>query len=451
MMHARFRSRFAVLAACSASALSLACSSSDGDKPPTDGKDTQESYLGMNVPTKDDGFQIRSKGMDIPVGQDLEFCEVAEFPGEVDDVYWVNSLEVGNGKNSHHLILDVAKDGGPAEAKLAEHEIGDIVPCISSQSAFGDGFEFIGGSQRPYSRFDYPEGVGRKFHGKQRFVFDYHYLNTSEETVHALSGVTFHLTKESEVKHIAQIFNFANMTIDTPPGGKASFVGECKVNANIKLTELTRHTHRWGQEYKVWYAGGANDGQQIFQSPDYEHDVDHFFDAPIDVKPGEGFRFQCDYENTETHALRFGPNATDEMCILFGLWWSETDNAPPTQDCVMTQIGADGIARPAEKGAFPKPTEEQVNACNAGTPATGRSAECTACTCDTCAAVIDSCQNDPDCSAILKCINASGCTDQSSCIAACQDDINTHSPGTGALIQVSQCISSSCTMCTSRG
>jgi hypothetical protein len=212
--------------------------------------------------------------------------------------------------------------------------------------------------------------------------------------------------------------------------------------------QLTRHTHRWGTEYEVWYAGGANDGAQIFSTPDFEHDVNHIFDSPIDVKTDEGFRFRCDYENTENHALRFGPNATDEMCILFGLWWSETSNTPPSQDCVMTQIGDDGVARTGREGGFPKPTDEQLASCQERSAASGMSssAECSACTCDSCAAVIDKCQKDADCGAILECFNANDCQGRE-CLGPCQDVINEHSPGTGALIQVGECVSTSCTMC----
>ena len=40
------------------------------------------------------------------------------------------------------------------------------------------------------------------------------------------------------------------------------------------------------------------------------------------MKKGEGFRFQCEYDNTTDDVLTFGPKATDEMCILFGIAWS---------------------------------------------------------------------------------------------------------------------------------
>lgn len=445
MLRSRVRSSIALLAACSGLS-SLACSSNDGKEGPGA---TEEKYLGLTTPKDGEGFQVRSLGMPVASGDDVEFCEVAEFPGEADDVFWVSSIEFANGKNSHHLIIDVAKDGGPAEAELAKHEIGDRVPCVSSQSAFGDGFEFIGGSQTPYTVFDYPEGVGRKFHGKQRFVFDYHYYNVSDDTVQAQSALNVHFAKEEDVKHYAQIFSFANMTIDTPPGRQASFTGECHLTEDIKLMSLTRHTHRWGTDYEVWYAGGDKDGQQIFSTPSFEENLNHRFDTPIDVKSGEGFRFRCDFVNTENHALRFGPNATDEMCILFGLWWSESSNDPPSQDCVMTQIGTDGIAREGIAGNYPEPTDEQVAACmDSASARPTSSAECNTCTCEKCGAVTDACAKDADCMAILDCVNASGCNGQE-CVAACREVIDQHSPGTGPLIQVAECITASCSMCDS--
>ena len=40
------------------------------------------------------------------------------------------------------------------------------------------------------------------------------------------------------------------------------------------------------------------------------------------MKQGEGLRFECNYQNTEDRALRFGTSATDEMCVLFGMIWN---------------------------------------------------------------------------------------------------------------------------------
>jgi hypothetical protein len=98
--------------------------------------------------------------------------------------------------------------------------------------------------------------------------------------------------------------------------------------------KLTRHTHQWGTDFPVEFAGGERDGELIYTSPSYE-DPDYLFDEPVLVQAGEGFRFTCNYDNTNgTHDLFFGENATDEMCILFGTIFSPTEReVPGSQGC----------------------------------------------------------------------------------------------------------------------
>jgi hypothetical protein len=430
----------------------LGCSSSGG--PGTGGSGpggspTEAKYLGLTAPT--DGFQVRSVGTVIHPGEDVEYCELQELPGTADQTYYVKEIEFANGASSHHLIIDSVQPGGVSEARVKAMKLGEPTPCLSSQGIAGAGLDFMGGTQTPYEKVSFPEGVGRVYHGGQRVVFDYHYLNTGTTDVQAKSAANFHLTDAAHTSHIAQIFLLNNVTINTPPGKTASFTGECRMKQDVKVGGLTRHTHRWGTDYAVWYAGGAHDSEQIFATSDFEHGTDHRFPEAITVKSGEGFRFQCNYNNTETHPLRFGPNATDEMCILLGLWWTAADgDKPASQDCTMTQTGTDGIARPVTTGSsFAKPTTEEVTACLASAAkSSSTSAACSQCTCDACAGLINGCSSDPDCSAILSCIVASGCRDQGTCINACGTAINDHSAGTGMFITTTQCLQQSCSFCT---
>lgn len=415
---------------------SAGCASGDKPKPPT--------YLGLATLSASEGFQVRSHGTTIPPGEDLEFCEIAELPGSPSDTYYVKEIELGNGEHSHHLIINMVNPGGAAEAKLADMPLGVPVPCLGAQPEYGDGFEFTMGIQKPYGQTTFPPGVGRIYHGGQRFVFDYHYYNSSTTAVEARSAVNFHLTDAANVKHIAKIFGFYNWTIDTPPHQTGSFTGECKFKQDIMVQGLTRHTHRWGTDFTAWYLGGANDGQEIFTSHSFEEDVDHAFPAPFVAKAGEGFRFRCNYNNTEDHDLRFGVNATDEMCILFGEGWEATDGeALDSQDCFMTHIEQDGIAR-SGAGNFRPPTPAEVTACLQQTPYTGT---CAQCGCNTCGGVIADCYGNADCKAIVDCVRSSGCTGTTACGAACGSVINAHSTALGMVIQLQSCFSNCTGVC----
>lgn len=414
-----------------------ACSSSGaGDA----NKGTEQQYLGLTTPTN--GFQVRSHGIEVQAGEDVEYCEVAELPGDPSQTYYVNRMEFGNGEHSHHLIINTAEPGSDADKTLAKLKVGEPTTCLGSSTLAPGTMEFTGGTQKPYGEFKFPEGVGRVYHGGERIVFDYHYYNTGDAPVHAASAVNYYLTDAASVKHIAKVVAFANMTIDTPPGGNAKFVGECKYNQDVMVGGITRHTHKWGTDFNVWYAGGADDGKEFFTSKSFEEDVDHPFTPARLVKAGEGFRFECDYQNTETKALRFGLNATDEMCILFSLAWEANDGEKlKKQDCTIVQIGDDGIGRPVDPAkGFRPPTPDEVQACLTSSTL---DAACNDCACNACGGVIADCANDPDCKALLDCVQTTGCT-QSTCTSLCGDAFNTHSSGIGSLVQLSSCMTASC-------
>jgi hypothetical protein len=148
------------------------------------------------------------------------------------------------------------------------------------------------------------------------------------------------------VQKTARLFAFLNLSIDTPPGERRSFIGECKFDHDLLVQKIVRHTHQWGTDFKVWHTGGDKDGQMIFASPDYET-TDHSFEPPILIKKDTGFRFQCDYVNTSDQRLQFGFFATDEMCILGGVWFVvDPADRRGGQSCVISSIGSDGIGRP---------------------------------------------------------------------------------------------------------
>ena len=413
-----------------------ACSSEVG--PLASNQVMVDVYLGVEVPS--DGFMVRSVGAEIQPGEDVEYCEVAQLPGDPSETYYVKSTELGNASGSHHLLVSAAIPGSSVEAKLQALGVRNRVECFGAESQFGPEFISVGGSQQPYRKLALPVGVGRELRGGQLLVFDYHYFNTQDTPIDARSVVSFHLTKKSEVSHVVRDFGFYNYTIATSPMSQGSFVGECHFKEDVMLGSLSRHTHRWGTDFKVWYAGGPYDGQPIWSSHDWQHEVDFAFDLPVELRAGEGLRFRCKYDNDTTHALRFGTSATDEMCILFGrVWASEAGRAVGNQDCVITWVDTDGVGHPAnEAGGFPAPATSQVNACLANAADT----DCARCRCQACAAPTIQCALDSDCDAIMDCYAA--CPAGSDCAATCRSTIDSHSSAIGPLRQMSDCFASRC-------
>ena len=268
----------------------------------------------------ENGFQVTNVGTTIEAGQDIEYCEIVQIPGDSSDTYYVNKFESSMTTGSHHLIVNAIEPGSATEASVTA---GDRQLC-QGPGGFGGDTVPVTGSQHPYNLNEFPPGVGRVYTGGQYLVFNYHYLNATDGPLQARATINFHTVDEAQVQYIANDFGFYNFGINTPAGQTASFQAECTVSRDVMLYKLTRHTHRWGTDFNVWYAGGPNDGELVFTTASYE-DTQHLFDQPIEVKAGEGFRFECNYTNTESYPLVFGLKASDEMCILFGTYWTPDD------------------------------------------------------------------------------------------------------------------------------
>jgi hypothetical protein len=275
----------------------------------------------------ENGFQIRSIGRFIDPGTDVEFCEVVTLPGTPEDTYYVDRLEVAMHQWSHHVIIDAVVPGSETEEGL---EDGQVVPCVSAASAYGEDLVDVIGAQSPYADLQLPEGIGRIYYGGQKVIIDYHYFNPTTEKIPAGHALNFHLVEESDVQHVADNFGFYNLNIFTMPGQTSKYAASCTFDQDVMISLLTRHTHRWGTDFHIWYKGGDKDGDHIWTSNDWELETNYVYDEPILVRAGEGFRFQCEYDNTTDKVLKFGPKATDEMCILFGIAWSPDDLYLPT-------------------------------------------------------------------------------------------------------------------------
>jgi hypothetical protein len=438
--------------------LLLACSSEPSAEPSREHDastpDAPNGPDGLTVPKQ--GFQVRSVGVEIGPGQDIEYCEIAELPGDPSDTYYVNSVELANAKFSHHLVVSTATPGSPAEARLRSFKVGDHIKCNGANYEWPEeGLVGLASSQTESITLKYPAGVGVVLHGKQRAVFDYHYVNASAQAIRAQSAFNVNVVDSTEIQHIATGFSYFNFTIDTPPRASASFTAECHFRDDLMLAGLLRHTHHQGREFSVWFSGGANDGKKIWTSQDWKHDTNFYFEQPILMKAGEGFRFKCDFDNPSDARLRYGIRGTDEMCILGGWIWPVTGKELPWQDCAVTWIDAQGIGHSAEEsGGFPPASAEDAGLCLIGLGLLSFSAgsfglagpaadTCNHCICGSCGSVLRRCIDDPDCSALMGCFGQ-GCGTQDECIQTCKDEIHEHSSATGLMQQVYGCLANRC-------
>jgi hypothetical protein len=309
-------------------ALLLSCAQADESS--LDASALEEASAGPGLEAPEDGVQVATVGREIPVGKDEEWCEVVELPGDPDEEYFVARTEVAMTAYSHHLIISVAPPDSPSLVDLPLHE---PMRCSGAHELGGD-LTNIAGSAKPYNDNVLPDGIGIPLRGGQRLVFDYHAFNSSEEPIRTQHKLNLHFV--DSIDKPARTFGFYNQYFQVPAGTERSFVDECQFKDEVLVWSLTRHTHRLGKDFRVWWAGGERDGELIWTSRDWEQDISFKFDEPIVVPPGVGFRWECELENPTDELVQFGPQATDEMCILFGQFAAVGENSDVgSQSCFL--------------------------------------------------------------------------------------------------------------------
>lgn len=320
--------------------LASACASQTELEPvPRDRGDLEA--LELQVPAQ--GFQVENYAPElVDPGDEARLCEVVVLPGSASDTYYVPRIETLLGAHGMELIVLAARPGSDTEAMM---EPGTSVPCTRAGEAFGEELSEVLTTQARYTDERFPEATGKVFRGGQKLALEVHYVNDSLEQVLARVKVSFHLADAERVQRAARTASFANLTIYTPPGGQSTHVGECLAHGEMLVSELVRRTQRYGTSFKVWYAGGAQDGELIWDSQDRR---DNRF-APVDgihLLPGEGFRFECSYSNGSGRELRYGVSSSDETCILQAQYSVPAEVADAeAEGCLLFDVDADGVAR----------------------------------------------------------------------------------------------------------
>ena len=320
----------------------VACASETGTEAPADaqGARVHAEIAGLAAPQH--GFQVESPGVWIEPGDDVRMCEVVILPGDDADVYHVNRVQSLLSTRSEDLIVRAAEPGSDTAAAM---DRGASLACTRAGEAFGEELLDVLRSRSRYADEQFPSGTGHVLQGGQKLAVEYHVVNDAKDPILAKARLAFHLVGADEVQHKVRTASFENFTIYTPPHGNSSHVGECRVRQELFVSDLVRRTQLYGTTFKVWRAGGEHDGQLIWQS-DSSHQDRLDMAQPLHLRPGDGFRFQCDYQNPTARELRYGLSADDETCTLEALYWL-TDEAqePLAEDCLLFRVDSDGVAR----------------------------------------------------------------------------------------------------------
>ena len=271
------------------------------------------------------GFQLKIGPFSVPANFEREFFTYRPL-GNQQEVY-ISRVEIAMRDNSHHFILYDFKEGTPANAIPKDDSYRDIRNQDGTMNIQVLGalayHVFVAGSQTPYTDFQFPQGVAWPVPAGMKFDMNSHYVNKGTEPFAGEVYVNVHTVPAAQVSRVAKALNLGNLSISLPPNQRTTLTKTFKTDKIIKVFSLTSHTHKLGENFIIKIAGGARDGEIVYQNSDWHHPVNQMFDTPITLNPGEGLTSVITWNNSTTRTVNFGLTSEDEMGIIFGYYYEE--------------------------------------------------------------------------------------------------------------------------------
>jgi hypothetical protein len=246
---------------------------------------------------------------------------------ENDEPVYVDRVEIAMRQGSHHFILYGFSERTPEWVIPAAGVFRDLrddegTPILANYRAMPF-HQFFVGTQWPAFNMDMPAGVALKIPANFAFDMNAHYVNRSNSAVTGEVFVNLHYVDPGRIEHVAEVIDFNNTRFSLPAGQTTTLEQLFTFDERANVFQLFSHAHELNTQFRVEIAGGARDGEEVYFSNDWEHPPIVEYDPPMVLESGEGFRLMATYENTRDRDVAFGLLSTDEMMILFGLYYPD--------------------------------------------------------------------------------------------------------------------------------
>jgi Copper type II ascorbate-dependent monooxygenase, C-terminal domain len=226
---------------------------------------------------------------------------------------------------SHHfLVYRTSYDDIPADA-------GSVHPCTDAEQFAG-----ITGSyyeaQTPMAERALPPGVAHVFKPGEVLLMTAHYLNASGSGFDTSVNFRLHTEDMAKVQHVAGSIFFYNPVIDVPPYSEITVTRTCPLDDDVDLALLWSHMHSRGIAFTATSSDPAAVKQagDLYDSTTWSEPSPRTFpdDPPVTLHSGSSITYTCTYRNPTGQTFVAGQSAaTNEMCILHGMYWPRLDSA----------------------------------------------------------------------------------------------------------------------------
>jgi hypothetical protein len=273
----------------------------------------------------------------VDAGGEVQSCLYVRMPTDRGEIA-VPSAESHYTPGSHHFLVFRTKftdlpDGGGA---VHDCSVNDLLLNVT-----GTYYE----AQAPEARRDLPRGVAHVFQPGEVLLLTAHYLNVTQDDLDTHVDFRLHTIPREKVEAEAGSIFFYNYVISVPPFSDVTVTRDCPIPKDINLALLWSHMHSRGVAFEATTSDAEAKARvgALYATKDWSEPTPRAFDTspPVTIHAGEKITYSCDYHNPTANTYVQGPSAaTNEMCILHGMYWPRLD--PTTELCLAGSLPGDG-------------------------------------------------------------------------------------------------------------
>jgi hypothetical protein len=174
--------------------------------------------------------------------------------------------------------------------------------------------------------YRFPEKIAVRLEPNALLIYQIHALNAGSSPRAQQFVINLH-TEEAE-HTLADIYGFTHLGLELPPMQRSTFTKDCNVEQEMFFLTMTAHFHARGTEATGEIIRQGQAPISLYRTERWDNPDVLRFDPPVHADPGDVVRIACSYDNKDNHVVRYGPDANDEMCFVFGYYFPKVGLVP---------------------------------------------------------------------------------------------------------------------------
>jgi hypothetical protein len=267
---------------------------------------------GLRPPAPGAGFQVGMSSM-APAGRELWRCLVMDGLPVDDSFVYINSGESLQNPFVHHMdLMALALTG--VDFAPGEYDCSELYGEHSE--ALMDKGIILYASQIERDTISLPAGVAAAVPARSLFMYEIHYVNTTDQDVMVHSAINAYTLAAEQVTETIFGGPVRDRYINVPAGARDHIEwSRCVMNEPVDLVFVSSHTHELAERFEIRYFDGSEiDDEVLYRNDDWQSPYLRNFDPPLRLDRGQGLEFRCYYRSDRDTATHWGFSAQDEMC-----------------------------------------------------------------------------------------------------------------------------------------